>query len=95
MGEESVYNISINTMKEMEKRGWIGYSQNKRLSLFIHSKSLLFDISHMISKVCITLIRSLCHASQLCACVLVNVHSISVVQNAKYKDHATRNLFVP
>lgn len=32
MGEEGVYNVSINTMKEMEKRGWIGFSQNERLS---------------------------------------------------------------
>ena len=29
MGEEGVQNISIDTMKEMEKKGWIGFSQGK------------------------------------------------------------------
>lgn len=33
MGEETIYNISINTIKEMEKRDWIGILKAKRLSL--------------------------------------------------------------
>ena len=37
MGEEGVYNISINTMKEMEKRGWIGFLKAKR-SLFSYAR---------------------------------------------------------
>ena len=37
MDKDSVYRISINTMNEMEKRGRIfGFSQGKKLSLFIH-----------------------------------------------------------
>jgi len=69
MGKERIYKISINKMKKMEKRGWIVFFSKKRFSLFIHLMWLLLDISLIISKVCITLIRSLCHASQLCVCV--------------------------
>lgn len=33
MGEEGVQIIPINTIKEMEKKGWIGFSQGKNGSL--------------------------------------------------------------
>ena len=32
MGEESVYKLLIKTMKEMEKRGYIGFTKTKVLS---------------------------------------------------------------
>ena len=56
MGEESVYKLLIKTMKEMEKRGYIGFLKTKVLSF-----------PTLKARVCITLIGSLCHASQLCA----------------------------
>ena len=59
------------------------FLSKQRFSPFSHSMWLLLNISLVISKVCITLIKSLCHASQRCIC-WPTVHWLGAVQEVKY-----------
>ena len=71
--------------------------------LFLKPKALSFLTLKVASLGCLspqlgfvkTLIKSSCHASQLCVCVvLADIHWPENVKKAECKDHATHDLVV-
>ena len=70
--------------------------------VFAQTKALTFLTLKVASLGCLspqlgfdkTLIKSSCHASQLCVCVLADIQWPENVEKAKCKDHATHDLVV-
>ena len=100
VGEESVYRISINTIKEMEKKDRNLVFLKEKLSLFSR-KSSLFSYKGLTSIIFTPfaflgfvqpLFEASCHASLLCVCVDRYAVDMCITE---YRDCATCDLVAP